>query len=203
MKKILITGKADKRIISYPLMNICNSAGKTCLVTDDVNYKRLYAGYERQGDIDNVHIEIIPPVTEDTNMDEIIKGKEDFGYDILIMVLDACIVKDIDHIYIVANQIQTFMGIEIEEVLDENKESTAFAVSLVKRKVPEHTIPFIWNMDDFVYMCSVEESRKLLPPRNKKLTELLQNSICSSVGIPLSTYNGLSGKAQKQKRKKK
>ena len=89
MKKILITGKADKRIISYPLMHICNYAGKTCLITDDVNYKRLYGGYNMQGDIDNVHIEIIPPVDANTDLSDLFTAKEEYGYDILILVLDS------------------------------------------------------------------------------------------------------------------
>lgn len=201
MKKILITGKADKRIISYPLMHICNYAGKTCLITDDVNYKRLYGGYNTQGDIDNVHIEIIPPVDSNTDLSDLFTAKEEYGYDILILVLDSYMTDGMDGIYIVGNQIRTFMDIEIEEVMDEHPNTTAFAVSLVKRSVPSGVIPFVWNMDDFFYLCTVEETRKLQAPKNKKMVELLQRSICSATGTPMSTYTGLTVGVKKKKKR--
>lgn len=201
MKKILITGKADKRIISYPLMHICNYAGKTCLITDDVNYKRLYGGYNMQGDIDNVHIEIIPPVDTNADLSDLFTAKEEYGYDILILVLDSYMTDGMDGIYIVGNQIRTFMDIEIEEVMDEHPNTTAFAVSLVKRPVPSGVIPFVWNMDDFFYLCTVEETRKLQAPKNKKMVELLQRSICSATGTPMSTYTGLTVGVKKKKKR--
>ena len=176
MKKILVTGKADKRVISYPLMHICNYSGKTCLITDDVNYKRLYGGYEKTGDIDNVHIEIIPPVSPDEDLSELFQEKEEYGYDILILVLDSYLADGMDRIYVI--------------------------VSLVKHPVSAGVIPFTWNTDDFVYLCTVEETRKLQPPKNKKIVELLQSTICTSVDIPVSTYNGLSGRTKSKKKKK-
>ena len=151
MKKILVTGKADKRVISYPLMHICNYSGKTCLITDDVNYKRLYGGYEKTGDIDNVHIEIIPPVSPDEDLSELFQEKEEYGYDILILVLDSYLADGMDRIYVIGNRIRTFMGIEIEEVMEEHQNTTAFAVSLVKHPVSAGVIPFTWNTADFVY----------------------------------------------------
>ena len=202
MKKILVTGKADKRVISYPLMHICNYSGKTCLITDDVNYKRLYGGYEKTGDIDNVHIEIIPPVSPDEDLSELFQEKEEYGYDILILVLDSYLADGMDLIYIIGNRIRTFMGIEIEEVMEEHQNTTAFAVSLVKHPVSAGVIPFTWNIYDFVYLCTVEETRKLQPPKNKKIVELLQSTICTSVDIPVSTYNGLSGRTKSKKKKK-
>lgn len=94
------------------------------------------------------------------------------------------------------------MGTEIEEVMEEHQNTTAFAVSLVKHPVSAGVIPFTWNTDDFVYLCTVEETRKLQPPKNKKIVELLQSTICTSVDIPVSTYNGLSGRTKSKKKKK-
>ena len=72
----------------------------------------------------------------------------------------------------------------------------------MKHPVSAGVIPFTWNTDDFVYLCTVEETRKLQPPKNKKIVELLQSTICTSVDIPVSTYNGLSGRTKSKKKKK-
>ena len=49
MTVLAIVGKADKRILAYPLMKTCGLMGKTCVVTDDAAYRRLYPGTEDTG----------------------------------------------------------------------------------------------------------------------------------------------------------
>lgn len=198
MKKILITGKADKRIVSYPFLNLCNYAGKTCLVTDDVNYKRLYEGYEKTGEIDNISISIISPVDRQDSLEDLFLQKDEEGYDILVLVLDSYMNKDVDYTFLVANQLKTFLGAEIEEVIEELTNVTAIVTSLMKQPIPKGTISYNWAPEDLAYLYSVEENRKLFSPKNKKLVQCLKPGICNALGITEATYETLSGKGGKK-----
>lgn len=198
MKKILITGKADKRIVSYPFLNICNYAGKTCLITDDVNYKRLYAGYEKEGEIDNIKITIISPVNKQDDLEKIFLQKEEEGYDILVLILDAYMTKNVDYTFLVANQLRKFLGAEIEEVIEELENVTPIVTSLMKQPVPKGTISYNWSPEDLAYLYSVEENQKLFSPKSKKLIQCLKAGTCNALGITEATYENLSGKGGKK-----
>lgn len=201
MKKILITGKADKRLVTYPLMFFADSTGKTRLITDDPNYRRLYEGYGTEGDIDNIHIEIHPLFPEDADLTGYIERSEDEGYDTLIFVLDAHREeKGFDRIIILAHQYLTFLGADIEEVIEDTPNISVIALSLGKMQMQSQgkIRPYSWQIDDFAYLAMVEEMRKLMPPRNKKLTAFLKKDIMSALpGLTSSAYDNLALKGGK------
>ncbi len=198
MKKILVTGKADKRLVTYPLSFFANYAGKTLIVTDDVNYKRLYGGYEDEGELDNVTIRIIDQIKTNEDLSMITNEAEGFGYDILIYILDAhTLDADFTYTFIVGQQIQTFLGVDIEEILDDTPNTMAISVTLGKRPSAPNVNTYIWTMDDFFYFSMVEEMRMLLPPKNKKLNQLLRGHICLALDINSSAYDGIITKAMK------
>ena len=118
-----VTGKADKRIITYPLLKMCTLAGKTAVLTDDTTYRRLYEGYDNQGYIDNVEINIVPELCGE-NAEQIAqeyeerKREENFEY--LIYISDVYISKNADSILALLEFNKTFLGWTIEELNETN-----------------------------------------------------------------------------------
>lgn len=200
MKKILLTGKADKRLIAYPMFYYADHTGKTRVITDDPNYRRLYEGYGTEGDIDNIHIEIKPLFSEDEDLSGYIQESEEAGYDTLIFILDAHREeKTFDKTIILAHQYMTFLGTEIEEVLDDTPNVSVTALSLAKTQTPQGIAEYNWTMDDFVYLAMTEETRKLTAPKNKKLTAFLKKCLMDSLpSLSSSAYDGLASKGGKK-----
>lgn len=195
MKRILITGKGDKRIISYPFMFYADQTGKTCVVTDDLNYRRLFDGYGNEGDIDNVHIKIFSMFREDDDLNRITDELESEGYDTVIFILDAHIAEaGFDKTVVVTHQLKTFLGEDIEEVIEDTPNTSVCCFTLRKIQPAEGISFYLWQPEDFMYMYSVEEQRKLLPP-GKKLRAFLKPAIESSLpSLPGTTYDRLAEK---------
>lgn len=196
MKKILLTGKADKRIIAYPMMYLANNAGKTLLVTDDPNYRRLYEGYDTEGDLDNIHIEIHPLFKDDADFSAIIRQAEENSYDVVLFILDAHREDKIfDRTIIFAHQYMTFLGADIDEVIEDTPNVTVIAAGLGKMPTPQKIKQFNWTVEDFTYMTMVEEQRKLFPPKDKKLIELMKKDMIDSLpALTSAAYDGLVAK---------
>lgn len=200
MKKILLTGKADKRIIAYPMMYLANNAGKTLLVTDDPNYRRLYEGYDTEGDLDNIHIQIHPLFAEDADLTDIIKRAEADSYDTVIFILDAHREdKMFDRTIIFAHQYMTFLGADMDEVMEDTPNVTVIASSLGKMPTPQKIKQFNWTIEDFAYMAMVEEQRTLMPPKNKKIVELMKKDMIGALpSLTSAAYDGLIAKGGKR-----
>lgn len=199
MKKILLTGKADKRIIAYPLMYYANNSGKTLVVTDDPNYRRLFEGYGTEGDIDNIHIEIHPLFAEDYDVTPDIKRAEDESYDTIIFIMDAHREDKIfDRTIIFAHQCATFLGADIEEVIEDTPNVTVISAGIGKMPAPEKTKPFVWNVNDFAYITIVEETRTLAAPKDKRILDLIKKDVIGSLpSLTSSAYDGLAAKGGK------
>lgn len=48
MKQIQLVGPVDKRAIAYPLFKMCDTMGKTLVVTDDANFRRFSDDYSNE-----------------------------------------------------------------------------------------------------------------------------------------------------------
>lgn len=190
MKKILITGKGDKRIISYPFMFYASQTGKSCVVTDDINYQRLFAGYGMEGEIDGVKIMIHPFFGAEEDLTPVMTELESSGFDSAIFVIDAHETDPVfDRVIVAAHVINTFLGTDIEEVVSEHPNTSAVCLATTKPELEKNIPVFTYQPSDFAYIYTVEEKRKLAPP-GKRLAALLQPMITGSLPeLPTSTYN--------------
>lgn len=60
MKIVTIAGKADSRVLVYPIAYLLNQFGRVLIVTDDGAYRRLYRGYGDDGESGGVRICFTP-----------------------------------------------------------------------------------------------------------------------------------------------
>lgn len=200
MIKIAITGKADKRLLAYPLMRACSIAGRTRVITDDPAYKRLYAGTENQGEIEGIKVHIIPLMTEEnlTEMEEqALRNETEY----LIFISDTYYPKNASHILMLCEYNSTFLGDHIEDIIDEQDNITFGTLTLIPQKnkalIPKdvqlHQI--IWRAEHSFYLFQTEEMRKLMPLKDKAVSALLVNAFAGILDIkPKSFYDLLKRK---------
>ena len=133
MKIFVLTGKADKRILLYPLMHLCKYVGKTCVITDDPAIKRLYGGYSDSGDIDDVDIEFVASNNENAKermgavIDLVSNGNT---YDFVIVSTVGYIAKNSVKTIALNTQSYSFLGWHVEEYKEKNPDIILSSISM-------------------------------------------------------------------------
>lgn len=187
MTVIAIVGKADKRILAYPLMKTCGLMGKTCVVTDDVTYRRLYSGTEDTGVINDVEVKIEKDLTTQL-AEEIEKQKTEEEVDYIIYLTDTFIPPSAQKVVALCSQSRTFLGEEIEGLLEQDEEgrivlSTIALYSKSKNywKVP--VTQLIWRPEYIQYVCETEERRVLIPLKDKTINAFLCDAFAKTLNL--------------------
>lgn len=190
MTILAIVGKADKRVIAYPLMKTCGLMGKTCVVTDDVTYRRLYSGTENTGYINDVEVNIEKDLGKDIAERIELKKYED-GFDYLIYLADTFIPPNATKVIALCSQSRTFCGEEIEGILEDDEDGrialatiTLYAKAKNYWKVPITQI--VWKPEYVQYVCETEERRILLPLKDK----LINGFLCGTYAKTLNLTTG-------------
>ncbi len=184
MIKLAITGKAEKRILAYPLLKASSIAGKTAFLTDDGAYKRLYKGSGVKGMLENITIYICPELNDKTAA-PILKEVLEEDVEYLIIASDSYYPADVKHILMFCEQNSTFMGNYIEDVVDERDDITLATISVVPEKislVPKgfkiHQLQ--WKAQHLPYLCLTEEQQELQPLKEKQINQLLTTAFAES-----------------------
>lgn len=193
MIKIAITGKADKRILAYPFMRACSIAGRTSVITDDMAYKRLYAGTENQGVIEEIKINILPLLSEQS-LAEIEEQEINRETEYLIYISDTYYPKDAGHVLMLCEYNSTFMGTSMEDIIEEQENITFGTLTLTPRKnksvIPKgvqfHQI--IWKPEYSIYLFQTEELRQLQPLKDKLVSAFLVNAFAGILDIKPATF---------------
>ena len=196
MIKLSITGKADKRIITYPLMRACSIAGRTYVITDDAAYKRLYSGKENHGEIEGIKITVLPTMSSEyiAKIEEQ-AVKDEIEY--LIYISDSFHAMDAERILMLCENNRTFFGDSIEDIIDEYDNVSFATLSLTSTKnkpvglsnTQIHQI--IWKPEYSLYLFKVEELRRLLPLKDKAVSALLISSFSDSLNIKPDSFHEL------------
>ena len=199
MKIFVLTGKADKRILLYPLMHLCKYVGKTCVITDDPAIKRLYGGYSDSGDIDDVDIEFVASNNENAKermgavIDLVSNGNT---YDFVIVSTVGYIAKNSVKTIALNTQSYSFLGWHVEEYKEKNPDIILSSISMYNRTKDTEGIVnnFYWDASHFQYLCHIEESKQLAGIKDKKINEFLKKEFVGLLEIPSATFDKLSVK---------
>lgn len=191
MIKIAITGKADKRILAYPLMRACSIAGRTCVITDDAAYKRLYAGKENYGEIEGIKITVIPTMSIE-NIIEIEEQAMKNETEYFILISDSYYSKDAGHILMLCEQNSTFFGSFIEDIIEDHDNVTFGTITLNPRRNKAskdvHMQQIAWKPEYSLYLFQSEELRQLLPLKDKSISTLLVNAFAAALNIKPASF---------------
>ena len=187
MTILAIVGKADKRVLAYPLIKALSLMGKTCVVTDDVAYRRLYSGTADSGIIDDVEINIQKSLSEDV-AEEMEKDREETEFDYMLFLTDTFVPDHAGKVVALCSQSRTFLGEEIDGLAEENDDgrfvfATMALYTKTKRfwKVPLTQI--VWKADYVEYACETEERRQLMPLKDKTVDGFLCDAFAQTLNL--------------------
>lgn len=201
MTILQITGKADKRMITYPFMKICALAGKTTIITDDITYRRLYEGHEDVGYIDNVEINIVRDLSgsdavTSAKMYEMQKEKEEFDY--LVYITDYFISEGAEAVIGMCEQNKTFEGWTLEELYEHTSKITPCLLSMGKNEQSRwekmNLEQISWEIKYFDYILETERKRKLMPLKDKSIIHLLSKAFCNSLKLTPNNFQKIAGR---------
>lgn len=191
MTVLAIVGKADKRILAYPLMKTCGLMGNACVVTDDAAYCRLYSGPEDSGSINDVQIRIVRNL-DDAHAAAIEEEQAKNGTDYLLYLTERFVPAAAEKVLALCSPSRTFVGEELEGVLERDEEGRiAFATLTIRPKAKGYwKIPLmqlVWRAEYLQYICETEELRILTPLRDKPVNRLLCTVFCRPLSLQESS----------------
>lgn len=213
MVRLTITGKGDKRVFAYPLMKVLALMGRTCVITDDIAYSRMFrAGtghYEldidtkkkrRKGKLyESMEVYIIPDMD---GCNKIADEKEKEGFDTVLFITDTQLPPSSKYL-VLASLSMDFLGVKVDEFLSLNEDKAismaVMATTSLNKKywLAQGVTPFTWTEARMMYPYKVEESRNLLEFGDKEILGYLCQVFGSTIGLqPADFY-----KASKRKLK--
>lgn len=186
MISLAIAGKADKRILAYPLVKTLALMGKTLVATDDAAYRRLYSGTGDKGMINDVEIRIVKDFSGDS-MEGLLEEAEEGGFDYALYLTECHVPQDAVRTVALCSPAHTFLGSSLEELVEYQECDYVFASLTVIEKPKGYwkqpVTQILWKPEYLQYVCEVEERRCLMPLKDKTVVPFLCRAFADSLHI--------------------
>lgn len=186
MISLAIVGKADKRVLAYPLMKTLALMGKTIVATDDVACRRLYPGMENRGMINDVEVCIVKEFSGES-LEAFLSVARDGDYDYALYLTEGYVPPDAKKTVALCSPVHTFLGSSLEGLMEYSECDYVFAsLTVIEKpkgywKVPVTQI--LWRPEYVQYICETEERRCLMPLRDKVVGPFLCRTFAESLHI--------------------
>lgn len=207
MVRFFLYGRADKRLLSYPLIRACCFHGRTLVVTDDGNMKNLY---REDGDIGTCGYADIC-VNTDLMIPDSIRIK-DYEYVVYVSADKRAIKHDCLMRFI--NNSTEFLSKDPyfeEKPLKENeyrflvkleRGAWLFSDDSANKKDARIGTVVKWTPERHQYVCACEEAGELLPLKDKALAEIVAKIFSPMVGQKKEQVVKMLGRQNLQTTKK-
>jgi hypothetical protein len=187
---LTVAGKADSRVVVYPLAYLLRSFGRVAIVTDDGAYRRLYHGYSDAGEVSGVSVYVSPTMCTGALNTHIQRVAPDF----LLYVTNGFVPLGTSHLLVLTGFDKTFdagnaynqadleQGIKVN-VADEDLvlPPDGFPIERIKEVVlsttPVNTGDILSVTLDgalLTYVAKCEEAKKLLTVDSPAYVKFLQ-----------------------------
>ena len=193
MKILSVVGKADKRLITYPLMHVLAFTGKTIVITDDVTYRHLYKGFANSGEIHDISIRIIP----DLDSGKIAKITHELSeaaeteYDFCLFITDIHRCENADATLCVCAKSKSFLGTKIEEFSEKEPKAfkTFISIGSINKKEWKTlgVMPILWTPARVTYIYECEERKTLIPFHDKEILNVIGTAFLKELNITPKT----------------
>ena len=182
MRQIQLIGPVDKRPIAYPLFKLCDTMGKTLVVTDDANFRRFADNYETEFTLGRSDFYILHNASREA-MEE--KGVKLTSYDYVIFITTNTLVNENDCVVYCHGNSQMVCS---EDVLDimETVEHTNITITTQKPKKEKGVESEIFLSADsktFAYIWECEESKFFVGCKHPDLAKLCTHLFAGVLGV--------------------
>lgn len=194
MKVLSVVGKADKRLLTYPLMHVLAFAGKTIVITDDVAYRHLYRGFTNEGVVNDILIRIIPDLDTDkiTRIVNDLKENHEAEFDFCLVITDIHRCENADATICVCARSKSFLGTKLEDFSEKepNVVKTFIGIDEINKKEWRKlgVMPLRWTSSRFIYVYECEEQKKLLPFDDKEVLNVIGTAFLKDLNINAKTF---------------
>ena len=191
MKILSVVGKADKRLITYPLMHVLAFAGRTIVITDDVTYRHLYRGFTNNGAVQDVFIRVIPEL-DTKKISQITSDLGDADYDFCLVITDIHRCENAESTLCVCAKSKSFLGTKIEEFSEKEPKSfkTFISIGEINKKEWKKlgVMPLHWTASRFSYIYECEEHKMLLPFQDREVLNVIGTAFLKEINISANTF---------------
>ena len=182
MRQIQLIGPVDKRPLAYPLFKLCDTMGRTLVVTDDANFRRFAENYELEFTLGRSDFRIVPNPSRE-GMEE--RGVKLTSYDYVIFITTNTLVEENDCVVYCHGNNQMVCS---EDVLDimETVEHNNVIITLQKPKKEKGVTPEIYLSVDsktFAYVWECEESKYFVGCKHPELGKLCSHLFANVFGV--------------------
>jgi hypothetical protein len=204
MVKLAIVGKADKRILAYPLMHVCSFAGQTCVVTDDAAFKRLYAGEKNTGTCGDVKIRFVAGLSDESEdkqalLSAIEAEEQDASTDLLLYITESYLPPDTEKMIAICSANKTFLGYEMDEMEDTFPYAVLADLTIFPKSKGFWGQPvkqILLKPEYMQYLAQVEEQRMLAPLKDKTVNVFLAKTFAQSLSVKEVQYLKIAARKQ-------
>jgi len=182
MEIINIIGRADARILVYPLARALSLSGLTAVVTDDGAYRRLYSDTNSNtGTISGVDI-IIGLDVENAIKTNINKDSLNYSYVIAVHSCksdesDSIIIKGVDRTILAENEVEEDRGKKGKEIVNKDVVYVSF------EGVPRNSMGIMLREDLIKYVFDCEERKELAVLKDIKVNKIISSVFSNKSGV--------------------
>ena len=189
MRQIELIGPVDKRAIAYPLFKICDTLGKTLVVTDDSNFRRFADNYEMEftlGRSDFV-------VTSDINQSIISDlGGKLSTYDFVIFISTCTMIESNDCTVYCHGQGSLLCD---EKVIDKLEEAE-FSEVIISGNKPKNKAEIFLSIEGkgMKYIWDCEENKRFIPCKHPDLVKMSAFLFAQTLGVTKEEFSSIIAK---------
>lgn len=187
MRQIQLVGPVDKRPIAYSLFKLCDTMGKTLVITDDANFRRFADNYENEFTLGRSDFMIVNDISQELISSLDIKLN---SYDYVIYINTNDLIDKNDCLVYCHGQSELICT---EDTLDflEGTEHFEILISAKKpsdknkNKSAEKSALFLAvDVKNFGYVWECEENKMFMPCKSAELGKLCTHMFATPLSVP-------------------
>ena len=178
MRQIQLVGPVDKRVIAYPLFKMCDTMGKTLVVTDDANFRRFADNYENEFTVGRSDFIVVNDIAETVAGD---LGLKLGSYDYVLFINTNTLIDNNDCLVYCHGSSQLICSDDVLDCL-EGVEHSEITISAQKPKDKKENFLSVEGKA-FAYVWECEENKMFMPCKHPELAKICNSLFSSVLGV--------------------
>lgn len=182
MRQFQLIGPVDKRAIAYPLFKLCDTMGKTLVVTDDANFRRFAENYETEFTLGRSDFFISAEASKEM-LEQ--RGIKLTSYDYVIFITTNTLVDNNDTLVYCHGLSQMVCSEDVLDIMEgvEHHNLTITTQKPKKEKGVESELFLSNDSKVFAYVWDCEEHKFFVACKHPELTKMVTKLFGETLGV--------------------